>query len=135
MTRKRVMLAALLSLALPPAALWATVDLDLKDFDEDVMRDVDDTVKSLDSDIATHNSASAIAEAQTIQQALKYAEDYFVKKGNVDDAVKWARQGEDQAQAVRSSVAASDFDAASDRYEALMKTCRACHDVYRPPDL
>ena len=113
----------------------ATVSLDLTDFNDDVMRDMDDTMKRLDSDIATRNAASVTTDAQSIRDGLKWAQDYFTKKGNVEDAVKWARQGQDLADAVARSAQSSDFDTSLSTYDSLIKTCRACHDAYKPPDI
>jgi hypothetical protein len=113
----------------------ATASLDLADFNDDVMRDMDDTMKSLDTSIATRDLKLLAADTQSIRDGLKWAEDYFVKKGNVDDAVKWARQGQELADAVASSAQSSDFDTSLDKYDALVKTCRACHNVYKPPDI
>ncbi len=113
----------------------ATVSLDLTDFNDDVMRDMDDTMKRLDSNIASRDPKSVAADAQAIRDGLKWAEDYFTKKGNVDDAVKWARQGQDLAAAVAGAARSSDFDTSLDKYDSLVKTCRACHDAYKPPDI
>jgi len=113
----------------------ATVSLDLTDFNDDVMRGMDDTMKRLDSNIATRNATSVATDAQSIRDGLKWAQDYFTKKGNVEDAVKWAKQGQDLADAVARSVQSSDFDASLSSYDSLVKTCRACHDAYKPPDI
>src|ERR1700726_1405319 len=72
-----------------------TVSLDLSDFNDDVMRDMDDTMKTLDSDIATRDAKSVARDSALIREGLGYAQQYFTKKGNVEDAVRWARQGQD----------------------------------------
>ena len=136
MRKKIVAVVALgLGAAQVGTLVWATADLDLSDFNDDVMRDMDDTVKRLDSGLATKDAVSAAADARAIQEGLKWAQDYFAKKGNVEDAVKLAKQGEDRADAVARSVQAGDFDSALTNYESLVKTCRACHDAYKPPDI
>jgi hypothetical protein len=112
-----------------------TVSLDLSDFNDDVMRDMDDTMKRLDSDIATRDAKSVAGDTALIREGLKYAQDYFTKKGNVDDAVRWAKQAQELAEAVGSAVQANDFDTSLNKYDALVKTCRSCHDVYKPPDI
>ena len=124
-----------ISVGLMGPLVQATVSLDLTDFNDDVMRDMDDTMKRLDSDIATRNAASVTTDAQSIRDGLKWAQDYFTKKGNVEDAVKWAKQGQDLADAVAKSAQSSDFDTSLSTYDSLVKTCRACHDAYKPPDI
>ncbi len=114
---------------------FAAANIDLTDFDDDVMRSMDDTLKSLDSDLATRNAREAQAHAQLIHDGLHWAEEYFTRKGNVEAAVQLAKQGEQLATDVAKSVAASDFDTALTNYDSLVKTCRRCHDAYKPPEL
>jgi hypothetical protein len=114
---------------------WASTNIDLTDFDDDVMQNMDDTVKSLDSDLASHDAKSAQADAGTIREGLHWAEEYFTRKGNVEDAVQLAKRGEDLAVEIGKAVASNDFDAALTTYDSLVKTCRRCHDAYKPPEL
>ena len=113
----------------------AGANIDLTDFNDDVMRNMDDTVKTLDSDLAGHDSKSAQADARAIRDGLHWAEDYFTRKGNVEDAVRLAKRGEELASDVANSAGSNDFDAALTSYDLLVKTCRNCHDVYKPPEL
>ena len=118
-----------------PLVAAATVNLDLYDFNEDVMRDMDDTMKTLDSDIAMRDVKSVARDTVSIRDGLKYAQDYFTKKGKLDDAVGWAKQGRDLAEAIAQSVQSGDVDTSLGKYDSLVKTCRSCHDVYKPPDI
>jgi hypothetical protein len=115
--------------------VYAAANIDLTDFDDDVMKNMDDSVKSLDTDLATHDVRSAQIDAGTIRDGLHYAEEYFTRKGNVADAVQWAKQGGELASNVAKSAASNDFEAASASYDSLIKTCRRCHDAYKPPEL
>lgn len=119
------------------AATWAlaAASLDLSDFNDDIMKDMDDRVKALDSNISAGDAKSAASDAQSIREGLHRTEEYFTKKGSVEDAVKLAKRGEDLADSVSKSVSANDFDAALTSYDLLVKTCRVCHDAYKPPDL
>jgi hypothetical protein len=120
-------------------ALWMSsvvfAGIDLSDFDEDAMRAVDDASKELESSLASKDTQVALANAQFIRDSLQWAEGYFGKKGNVDDAVRLARQGQELATAIEKSVKASDFEAASGSYDSLVRTCKRCHDAYKPPKL
>jgi hypothetical protein len=109
--------------------------MDLSDFDQDTMQAVDDAKKELESGLAAKESKEAVANAEFIRDSLQWAEGYFAKKGNVDDAVKWAREGREFAAAIATSVGRGDFDAASESYNSLVRTCKSCHDVYKPPSL
>jgi hypothetical protein len=118
-----------------PLIAAGPISLDLSDFNDDVMRDLDDTMKRLDSDISLRDAKSVASDSALIREGLQYAQDYFTKKGNVDDAVRWARQGRDLAEAVAGAAQANDYDTSLNKYDLLVKTCRSCHDVYKPPDI
>jgi len=135
---RRIVAATVLAIAaIAAGSTWAleAASIVLSDFNQDIMRDMDDTVKALDSNIATRDAKAAASEAQSIRDGLHWAEDYFTRKGNVEGAVKLAQEGEGFAESVSKSVSANDFDGALAAYDQLVKTCRACHDSYRPPDL
>jgi hypothetical protein len=112
---------------------WA--DIDLSDFDDELMQNMDDAIKALDSSIATRDVPAATADAQFIVEGLKWTESYFAKKGNVADAVQLATQGHEFAATVATASAQNDFDAAFTAYRSLVKTCRSCHEAYKPPSL
>jgi len=138
MSRKGIAVLGALSIAVGltvPLISAGTVRLDLSDFNDDVMRDMDDTMKTLDSDIAARDAKSVVSDARSIREGLRWAQDYFTKKGNLDDAVRWAKQGQDLAEAIASSAQSSDFDTSLNKYDSLVKNCRACHDVYKPADI
>ena len=138
MRRNAIVVLGALSIAVGmagPLVAAGTVSLDLSDFNDDVMRDMDDTMKRLDSDIATRDAKSVASDSASIREGLGYAQEYFTKKGNVEDAVRWAKQGQDLVEAVTNTVQAGDFDTSLSKYDSLVKTCRACHNVYKPPDI
>jgi hypothetical protein len=138
MRRNRIVVLGAVSIAvgLTSSLIAAgTFSLDLSDFNDDVMRDMDDTMKRLDSDIATRDVKSVVADSVSLREGLKYAQDYFTKKGNLDDAIRWAKQGQDLTEAIGGAAQASDLELSLSKYDALVKTCRSCHDVYKPPDI
>jgi cytochrome c556 len=110
--------------------VWA--DIDLSDFDDDVMRNMDDTIKGFEPDIAAKNAKAATEDASVLRENLKWTEQYFAAKGNADDAVKWAQLGQEQVDTALKAMASQDFDAASAAARATAKTCHTCHDVYKP---
>jgi hypothetical protein len=111
----------------------ALVSLDLTDFDDDLMHDMDDATKDLEPVLGAQNADAAKNDAQILQNGFKWTENYFVKKGNTADAVKIARGGAELIAAVLKSVGNGDFPAAAAAARDAAKTCRACHDVYKPP--
>ena len=110
----------------------AHVDLDLTDFDDDSMRDMDDANKDLQPVLGAKNSQAALSDARVIRNVLKETEEYFVKKGGTQDAVMIAQRGETAVAAVIAALGKSDFDAATAAARDTAHNCRACHDIYKP---
>jgi hypothetical protein len=108
------------------------VDLDLTDFDDDSMRDMDEANKDLQPVLGAKNADAALADAQVIQNVLKETEGYFTQKGGTDNAVKIAQQGELSVEAVIAAVGKNDFDTAAAAAREAARNCRACHDIYKP---
>jgi cytochrome c556 len=124
-------LTLILGLAATLSAGMAWAALDLSDFDDDMMRDMDDAIKDLEPVIAAKNAASAGQDAQVLQNGFKETEDYFTKKG-VDDAVKFAHDQEDRLAQVNKFLAAGDFDGAAGAAREVSHGCKTCHDAYKP---
>jgi hypothetical protein len=110
----------------------AHVELDLTDFDDDSMRDMDDANKDLQPVLGAKNADAALADTQVIQNVLKETEAYFTKKGGTENAVKIAQQGEASIAAVVDALHKSDFDTAAAAARDTTKNCRSCHDIYKP---
>ena len=127
--RKWLLLAGVLA-ALSGSLAYA--EIDLSDFDDDSMRDMDDANKDLGPVLGARNGDAALADAQTIQNVLKQTEAYFVKKGGADDAVKLAQQGQASVNAVITAIGKSDFESAAAAARDTAKNCRSCHDLYKP---
>jgi len=45
-----------------------------------------------------------------------------------------AREGQEHLAVVAKSIEAGDFDAASNGVRAVVKTCKTCHEAYKPPE-
>jgi cytochrome c556 len=113
-------------------AVAAAADVDLKDFDDDLMKNMGDTIKLLEPDINAKNLDAANQEVAVFTDGFKYVEDYFAAKGNAGDAVQFAHDSRGLTDAVRTALAAKDFDAAAAAARNLSKSCKSCHDVYKP---
>jgi hypothetical protein len=119
-----------LLVVLSSAAMCA--EIDLQDFDDDLMRDMDTAIKDLEPVIGAKNAAAANGDAELLRDGFKQTEDYFAKKGTAADAVEFARKSEELTATVLKDIGANDFDAAANSARALSKSCRVCHDVYKP---
>jgi endo-beta-N-acetylglucosaminidase D len=101
------------------------------DFDVDLMQAIEDTNKSLSSNVALKNSKAATADAKELTQMFEKVETFFVQKGGAENAVDLAKQSKGLAIEIVNSVAANNFDAATNSATALSRTCRTCHTFYK----
>jgi hypothetical protein len=105
--------------------------LDLHDYDDDLMRDLDRTIKVFEPDLTAQNAAAAKEDAAILLEGFRYTEDYFGKKG-VADAVAISRDGSKLVDAVLRHVEKGDFDAAAAAARGATQLCKSCHDLYKP---
>jgi hypothetical protein len=107
-------------------------DIDLKDYDDDLMHDVDRVLKFFEPDITAGNAVNALDDAGVIRDGFTYSKSYFSKKGNAEDAVKIAQDGLDLVASIEKSVEAKDFSGAATLARQVPNTCKACHEIYKP---
>ncbi len=106
--------------------------LDFHDYDNDLMRDLEKTIKYFEPDITAKNADAAKEDANLLADGFRYTEDYFAKKGGADDAVEISRKGAKLIADVRNYVEKSDFDAAAAAAREAPDVCKSCHDIYKP---
>lgn len=104
----------------------ADVELDM-----DLMQTIEDTNKSLSSNIATRNVDGSTTDAKELEALFGKVEAHFVAKGGADDAVDLSKKSKDLAAAIIKSVSGKDFDSASESATTLSRTCRTCHTFYK----
>jgi len=101
------------------------------ELDQDLMQNIDDTNKSLSSNIALHDSKAAIADAKSMNEMFGHVETYFVQKGDAANAVDLTRKSRELTLTIVNSVTANNFDAATDAATTLSRTCKTCHTFYK----
>lgn len=101
------------------------------ELDMDLMQTIEDTNKSLASNIATENGPGSTADAKELQALFGKVEGHFVAKGDAPDAVELSRKSKDLAGAILKSVADKDFGTASGAATDLSRACRTCHTFYK----
>jgi hypothetical protein len=116
------------------AASVMAAELDLGDFDDDLMRSMDDAVKELDSNVGGQDAKASLANAAVLQEGLAYAEKYFAAKAEAPLGAGYAREGREHLATLVNALEAGNFDAASNDVRAVVKTCKACHEAYKPPE-
>jgi len=108
-------------------------EIELNKFDDDLMRDLDKTIKYFEPDVTAGNIDGATDDAATIQDGLKWLEDYFAKKGpSAQHAVDIARTGQLSLASALKSLQAHNLEAAAASAREVSQGCRSCHEEYRP---
>ena len=125
-------LAAGVFLALAASVMAA--ELDFSDFDDDLMNSMDDAIKELDSNVGGQDAKASLANVEVIRDGLTWAEKYFSAKPEAPRGAGLAREGQEHLAVVAKSIEAGDFDAASNGVRAVVKTCKTCHEAYKPPE-
>lgn len=122
--RNPILFAGLLLLA--GAVISAEVQID-----DDFMRTVEDTNKSLASNIALQNAKDATLDAKELEKMFAQVEAFYVKKGDAPDGVELSHKSKELAVEITQLVAAKNFDTANERASALSRTCKTCHNFYK----
>jgi cytochrome c556 len=117
-------IAALLPLLIATSVI-AQVELSA-----DAMRDAEDTLQSLDSNISLH-SPKALDEARELARFFEKVEAHYGARADAAQGQGFAQTTRRHAETVVQSIAAGDFDSAQDALAPLTKSCKTCHEVYK----
>ncbi len=117
---------AMAMLAVLVGAVRAADELDM-----DLMQTIEDTNKSLSSNIALKNVKGSTDDAKELETLFAKVENHFVAKGDAPDAVDLSRKSKDLATAIVKAVGAQQFDAATDSATEISRACRSCHTFYK----
>jgi len=101
------------------------------ELDTDLMQSIEDTNKSLSSNIALKDGKAATADSKELNAMFDKVEIFFVHKGNANDAVDLARKSKELTGNIVSAIDENNFDSASNSAAALSRTCRTCHTFYK----
>lgn len=113
-------------LAVSAGLAFAEVELDT-----DLMQNIDDTNKSLASNIALKDGKAAIADAKSMNTMFGTVETYFVQKGDAANAVDLTKKSRELTLTIVNAVTSGDYDAATDAATTLSRTCKTCHTFYK----
>jgi cytochrome c556 len=124
----KTFLACIVQSVLAGSALCASAAIDV---DADLMRGIDDTAKSLDSNVAQKDAKAAAADARSLVDTFARIESHYGEKPETADAVGFAHHTQDLATQTLKAIDAQDFDAAGEAVNQLTRSCKTCHEVYK----
>ena len=131
---KKMWAASVVMTLAATAAFAAAADIDFSDFDDTLMRSMDDAIKDLDSNLGGQDATASLANTQVLSEGLAWAEKYFANKPEAPLGAGYAREGKEHLAALTQSLEAGNFDAASNNVRAVVRTCKSCHEAYKPPE-
>ncbi|WP_129778066.1 hypothetical protein [Peristeroidobacter soli] len=117
--------------ALMPGRM-ALAEIDTSDIDWYLMQDMEHALKDLEPVLVVGNFDSARSSAEVLRGGLQYVHDYFVAKGNVEDAVKIAAEGQVTIARVLAALDSKNQEAAITAARDTARNCKACHQIYKP---
>ncbi|SFV17413.1 hypothetical protein [Pseudoduganella namucuonensis] len=98
----------------------------------DLMQNIEDTNKSLSSNIALANKQGAGDDAKELTRMFTEVEAHFVQKGgDARNAVDLAKQSKELSAEIASLVSTGKFEPATEAATTLSRTCRTCHTFYK----
>ena len=132
MKRKRMILALVSALAGMAPVAAETTKSEFADYDDDLMKDLERTIKYFEPDISGGNEQGIADDIVTLRQGFQYTEKYFARRGSAADAVKISQDGLKLLNLVQQNVVQKNLDAAAAAARVVADACKACHDVYKP---
>ncbi|CAL94961.1 hypothetical protein [Azoarcus olearius] len=112
-------------------ALASGVFAAVAQLDSDLMQAVEDTNKSLSSNLLLKNAPASLTDVRELDAMFAEIEGYYVAKGDAADAVELSRKSRALAAEIQKSVQASEFDHAVTLSSELSRTCKTCHNFYK----
>lgn len=111
--------------------LTSSVKSAQNEVDVDLMQAIEDTNKSLASNIAIKDAKASTADAKELEQMFGKVEQFFVDKGDAPDAVDLAKKSKELSIEIVKSVTAQDFETATNSATSISRNCRTCHTFYK----
>ncbi len=101
------------------------------DIDDDFMRSVEDTNKSLASNIAGHDAKSSLSDAKELEGMFARIEAYYQSKADAEEAIKLSQKSKELSVEIKQLVNAKDFDNATSKASDLSRACKTCHNQFK----
>ena len=123
--RKLVVLGATL-LAVAGSVISAQVEID-----DDFMRSVEDSNKSLANHIAVKDTKGVSVDTKELSEMFAQVEAFYATKSDAQDALDITKKSRQLIAEIDKSVASKDFDSANVKASDLSRACKSCHNFYK----
>lgn len=123
--RKFVVLGVSL-LAVAGSVISAQIEID-----DDFMRSVEDSNKSLANHIAVKDTKGVSIDTKELSEMFAQVEAFYATKGDAQDALDITKKSRQLIVEIDKSVASKDFDSANVKASDLSRACKSCHNFYK----
>lgn len=123
--RKLVLLGVTL-LAVAGSVISAQIEID-----DDFMRSVEDSNKSLANHIAIKDTKGISIDTKELSGMFAQVEAFYAAKGDAPDALDITKKSRQLIADIDKSVASKDFDGANVMASDLSRACKSCHNFYK----
>jgi hypothetical protein len=113
------------------AIFTARVSSEEIELDTDLMQTIEDTNKSLSSNIAMQRGDASLSDAKDLTGMFDIVEAYFIKKGDAANAVDLSKKSKDLTLDIARLISEKNFDSATNLATDLSRTCKSCHTFYK----
>jgi hypothetical protein len=101
------------------------------DLGMDLMQTIEDTNKSLASNIALQRVDPSLEDAKQLANMFGIVEAHFIQKGDAENAVDLSTKSKQLSQDIAKLVTDKNFDTATNLATDLSRTCKSCHTFYK----
>lgn len=99
--------------------------------DDDLMQNIEDSTKSLTSNIALKDIKAGALDAKELAEMFAKVETFYQQKGDAEEAVALSRKSRELSVEVGKEIVGRNFDHANEIATNLSKTCKTCHTIYK----
>ena len=112
-------------------AVASVVQAAVAELDTDLMQTIEDTNKSLASNIAVGDKKGAGSDAAELHEMFLKVEAFYTQKGDAQDAVDLSRKSLALTEKIGQQVQSNNFGDATNTATDLSRNCKSCHNFYK----
>ncbi|MEY4593554.1 MAG: hypothetical protein RIR18_2449 [Pseudomonadota bacterium] len=101
------------------------------EMDQDLMQNIEDTTKSLTSNIAMKDIKTAVSEVQELEEMFTKVEDFYKSQADKEEAVQMTAKSLQLIVGLRKDLHSKNFDHANELATSLTRLCKTCHNVFK----
>lgn len=123
---RKILVLGLSLLAVAGSVISAQIEID-----DDFMRNVEDSNKSLANHIAIKDVKGVSGDTRELSEMFRQIEAFYAAKEDAKDALDITKKSRQLVDEISHAVAGKDFDGANMKASDLSRACKSCHNFYK----